>query len=117
MLWDPVEDKWSDVEPMNKRRSGVTGSVLPDGRFAVVGGINISDESESSDDALDLHDWEIYDPLLDEWQQMGTFNSETHAWSSAAATEHELFVIGGNGCLDEIFDIDMQRWVTLPESL
>eukprot|EP01047_Picozoa_sp_COSAG01_P029244 COSAG01_NODE_1998_length_8689_cov_36.410943_13_plen_158_part_01 len=57
-LWDPVKNVWTELPPMTTARKFAAGCVLPDGRFAVVGGTN-DDGSQ--------RDGEVYDCARNEW--------------------------------------------------
>ena len=58
-LYDPVKDRWTEVDSLNKPRSELSLVARPDGSAMVLGGLNSADEAYSST--------KVYVPDAREW--------------------------------------------------
>jgi hypothetical protein len=83
---------------------------MSDGRFAVIGGININGASMSSCEALvvsDANDGAHWVPL----QPM----HEPRSFFACAAVEGSVIVARGRDCKSaEVYDEELDRWLRLP---
>jgi len=108
---------WREMPAMSVARTGHSGCVLSDGRFAVLGGVDINNEPFSSCEALmagDDEHWEMLPPM-----------HEARSDFACAAVAGCIVVAGGYGGRDllgllirvrsaEVFDEVFNRWLRLP---
>jgi hypothetical protein len=117
-LWDPETNVWTELPPMTEAREDAAGCVLPDGRFAVVGGY-MGDEHMSRYD-----DGEVYDCARNEWTPlpapsgMGGGDRDCAALVPVAGG---MLILGGNATFRpveaELWDEESQQWLELPHGM
>ena len=83
-MFDPNENKWSQVASMSVARQGVCSATL-NGKFYVFGG---------SDGTNSLKSVEIYDPETNQWTD-GPEMPQPLVESFALAVDGEILLIGG----------------------
>ena len=84
--FDPSENSWEDVAPMNEARRSAFGAAM-NGKIYVAGGLYGEGES--------LHGTcEVYNPSTNEWQLMPSLNVPRHS-ASMVCFKEALYVIGG----------------------
>ena len=111
--WDPVQDTWTALPPLAlKTPDGAAGCVLLNGRFAVVGGVDMIDEHC-------LEDGEVYDPIAGRWDPLPNMATgrKDHALVAVAGG---MIAIGGaqmKGAADELYDEESGRWLALPHAM
>ena len=82
------------------------GCVLPNGRFAVLGGVGR--------DYIPRWDAEAFDPVSRAWQPLPPMPHRLEG-GAAVAVAGGLLAVGGNGHADAmLFDEESGRWFTLP---
>lgn len=86
--YNPADDSWQTLPPLNLPRSGFTAGVL-DGVIHVTGG-----ESLTSGNTFPTH--EIYDAAAQQWVMAPSMPTARHGLSSAVV-QNRWFVIGGSG--------------------
>jgi len=108
---------WREMPAMSVARTGHSGCVLSDGRFAVLGGVDINNEPFSTCEALTAGDdehWETLPPM-----------HEARSDFACAAVAGCIVVAGGYGGRDllgllirvrsaEVYDEVFNRWLRLP---
>ena len=124
--WDPVADRWSALPSMAVARFAAAGTVLEDGRFAVVGGAG-SDGKLRTDGA-------VFDPATGRWEELSDIvNLRSH--HAVVAVAGGMVAIGGTGghgavttalweeeeeeeeAAAELFDEESGRWFELPHAM
>jgi hypothetical protein len=116
-LWDPVTNVWTELPPMTEAREDAAGCVLPDGRFAVVGGYSTAH--------IRLDDGEVYDCARNEWTPLPAPSGMVAGGRDCAAlvpVAGGMLILGGeddtNGCVDaELLDEESQQWLELPHGM
>ena len=68
-MYNPIENSWVDVKPMNIERSGHSACVVQDKIF-VVGGKNAENKF--------VHEIECYDPTREDWSIVGEVEAELY---------------------------------------
>ena len=85
--YDPSENSWKDVAPMNEERHEAFGASM-NGKIYVAGGLYGRDQL--------LHNTcEVYNPSTNEWQLMPSLNVPRYS-ASMVCLEGALYVIGGH---------------------
>jgi hypothetical protein len=112
-LWDPVTNVWTELPPMTTARNLAAACVLPDGRFAVVGG----------DDSGHCFG-EVYDSARNEWTPLPAPIGMVGGVGECATL---LPVAGGMLILGRVaddrsterglLDVESQRWLKLPHGV
>jgi hypothetical protein len=114
---EAMDAAWTrrELPEMGVPRDGCGGCVMSDGRFAVLGGMDASEEPLSSCEALVVgHDehWEVLPPMR-----------EARSYFACAAVAGCIIVAGGGGRTPnglvrlrsgEVFDEVLGRWLHLP---
>eukprot|EP01047_Picozoa_sp_COSAG01_P054293 COSAG01_NODE_5918_length_3955_cov_16.718102_1_plen_278_part_00 len=139
-LYDPVTNVWTELAPMATDRSHAAGCVLPDGRFAVVGGYTMLDvgvQQQPDPNSVrtrqgrkSIHrDGEVYDPETNVWMPLPGLLSGCNSLSMSAHPQGRwgaalvpvaggMLILGGvaqDGLVEcELWDEDSQRWWRLP---
>jgi hypothetical protein len=97
---------WSELPGMNVGRAGCCGCVMSDGRFAVLGGLDMGGSTLSSFEALVLGDnahWEPLPPMHNAW-----------SFFTCGAVAGCVIVAGGDGLKSaELYDEELDRWLRL----
>eukprot|EP01047_Picozoa_sp_COSAG01_P052523 COSAG01_NODE_5531_length_4203_cov_8.341618_2_plen_521_part_00 len=115
-LWDPVTNVWTELTPMTTARLHAAGCVLPDGRFAVVGGTN-DDGSQ--------RDGEVYDCARNEWTPLpapfGMVGGHRYC-AALVPVAGGMLILGGyadDGSMaeGELWDEESQRWLEVPHGM
>lgn len=90
-MFDSWHGQWVPCSPMPTRRAGSAASVLPDGRFIVVGGYNERGIAEGL-----LASCDIYDPHKGEWDKEGAKPLSRARWGHGCAPlRGKVYVVGG----------------------
>jgi len=90
-MFDSWHGQWVPCSPMPTRRAGSAASVLPDGRFIVVGGYNERGIAEGL-----LASCDIYDPHKGEWDEEGAKPLSRARWGHGCAPlGGKVYVVGG----------------------
>jgi hypothetical protein len=113
-LWDAETNVWTELPSMTKARKHAAGCVLPDGRFAVVGGCSAAGDSLYSDG-------EVYDCARNEWTPLpapiGMVGGGRHC-AALVPVAGGMLILGGDGpdqsIEAELWDEESQRWLKLP---
>lgn len=87
LIYDPVEDRWSDGPPLNEARSGLGAGVI-DGKIYAAGGYILGNGVVSQKTA------EVFDPETNEWTSLPDMPDTRHG-ISAAMLDNKLYVFGG----------------------
>jgi hypothetical protein len=86
-MYDPQQDAWYDLAPMNMPRARHAAVLLPDGNIAVLGGINTSP----------LGSVEVYLPASDEWVEAEGLPSPMVDHAASIAGNNLVITGGQNG--------------------
>ena len=87
-IYDPATDTWTPTGEMNRPRGLPMGTVLPDGRVLVAGGILYRDR-----DAVESA--EIYDPRTGRWMETASMSSKRGLASLTLLPDGRVLVAGG----------------------
>eukprot|EP01047_Picozoa_sp_COSAG01_P010899 COSAG01_NODE_470_length_16575_cov_5.572408_27_plen_457_part_00 len=116
-LWDPVTNVWTELPPMATARLHAAGSVLPDGRFAVVGGRGHSDDDIQ-------RNGEVYDCGRNEWTPLPAPIGMVGGGRECAAlvpVAGGMLILGGRAndrsVEAELWDEESRRWLELPHGM
>jgi hypothetical protein len=116
-LWDPVTNVWTELPPMATARLHAAGCVLPDGRFAVVGG-----RGHPDDDIQRCG--EVYDCGRNEWTPLPAPIGMVGGGRECAAlvpVAGGMLILGGranDGSVEaELWDEESRRWLELPHGM
>jgi hypothetical protein len=115
-LWDPVTNVWTELPPMATARKHAAGCVLPDGRFAVVGGHNDSGDTK--------RDGEVYDSARNEWTPLpapiGMVGGGRHC-AALVPVAGGVLILGGDADVNaveaELWDEESQLWLEPPHGM
>ena len=85
--YDPDEDKWTTLQPMPSKRSGISGASLNNTSAAiyVFGGENLTNTYNNN---------EKYEVKIDKWQLQTPLPTPRHGLG-AASVDDKIYVIGG----------------------
>lgn len=88
-LYNPVNDTWSDIAPMNAARAGHTATLLQNGKVLVTGGANdlMSGAMNSST--------ELYDPVTDTWSAAADLPEGRFTSGAVLLPNGKVLVVGG----------------------
>ena len=105
--FDPNDDSFQEVAPMNKARHAAFGAAMND-KIYVAGGIRTRHRSGLLDSC------EVYDPSTDEWHLIASLCEPRHS-ASMVCFNGALYVIGGVKFTDrelsvEVFDSETNEW-------
>ena len=117
--WDPATNRWTVLPSMSVPRAGSAACVLPDGRFAVVGG-----HVDGGDFRVD---GEVFDPVARLWEplghlpQGGSYCRHGRTSYSVVAVAGGMVAVGGDcgeeRSYNELFDEESDRWLALPHPM
>jgi Kelch motif protein/galactose oxidase-like protein len=93
VVYDPDQDRWTDVQPLNKPRIGFAMVPTSDGGAMVIGGINAQDESFSST--------KIFHPDTRTWTDGPLLDRARAQPAAAAVSDGRIFVGSPTGHQDE----------------
>ena len=91
-VYDPSTDKWSDIAPMNSKRSGMAAAPLG-GKLYVAGGY---DGSSTARGCCQINSVEVYDPSTNKWSAVASMSNERRYALGAASLGGKLCVVGGS---------------------
>lgn len=118
-LWDPVTNVWTELPPMTKARLSAAGCMLPDGRFAVVGGCTRPAPSDT--DTTTQSDGEMYDCARNEWTPLPTpigMVGGGRQFAALVPVAGGMLICGGDAedrsVEAELWDEESKRWLKLP---
>ena len=104
--WNPVEDTWSVLAEMAKARYCAAGTVLADGRFAVIGGIGADNKQRK--------DGEVFDPAVGMWEALPE-QAVSRYNAALVPVAGGMVAIGGlQDAAAELYDVEDGRWMALP---
>ena len=108
-LWDPATGAWSALPPMVHARGAAACCILPGVRVAVLGGKGSQGIRK---------DAELYDPVTQQWEQLGQQMSYAHGGLGAVAVPGGLIVVSvKHSQSNELYDVESGRWFDLPGSM
>jgi len=99
---------WRELLPMGVARAGCRGCVLSDGRFAVLGGRDVSSQNVSSCEALSVGG---------HWKSMSSMHDARYLFASAAVAGCVVVAGGIHLKTAEVYDEGLERWLRLPYDL
>lgn len=106
-LYDPLKNEWEIVDTLNVARSNHSAILLHGGKVLVIGGQNYGNPTSPW-----LSCCEIYDPLKNEWTQVG--------FTNYAHSDHAAYIINNSNVLIvdtyyEIYNVSTNSSVYLGE--
>ena len=108
--FDPSEDSWEEVAPMNEARHDAFGAAMNE-KIYVAGGLQKDDGNLRA-----LNTCEVYSPSTDEWQVIPSLKVPRHS-ASMVCFKGTLYVIAGmkdnrksRELSVEMFDSDANEW-------
>jgi kelch-like protein 1/4/5 len=107
--FDPHTNRWTQVEPMQKRRGHVAVAVCHGFIYAIGG----HDSPRTSKDACRHDDGERYDPRTNQWTLITSFSRPKEALG-IAVVGNRLFIAGGYDGQSaddmETYDTESNQW-------
>jgi hypothetical protein len=93
-IYDPATGKFSPTGSMTEPRWGCTGTLLPDGRVLIAGGIATNSPLTSA---------EIYDPATGKFSSTASM-SGGHSWATATLLpDGRVLIAGGGTAMAELY--------------
>ncbi|MBK9260964.1 MAG: hypothetical protein IPM54_14275 [Polyangiaceae bacterium] len=125
-LFDPVDETWTAVTPMNIARAFHTATRLSDGRILVAGGGVPKKLGPEGSSVIGIVTWgnvyssaEIYDPVTNTWTLAGNMNEPRAEHQAVLLENGRVLVAGGKRdssgrmlASAEIFDPVKMTWTT-----
>jgi N-acetylneuraminic acid mutarotase/plastocyanin len=85
-VYDPVQDRWTEVPPMSTPRESLTATLLPSGSVLVAGGLNSVGAVNTA---------ELYDPKTNSWSPAGTMSNARESPAAVLLKTGKVLVLGG----------------------
>jgi hypothetical protein len=115
-LWDPETNVWTELPPMTTGHQYAAGCMLPDGRFAVVGGRGWGGRTTGVG--------EVYDCARNEWTPLPAprgMVGGVRAFAALVPVAGGMLICGGKPYVvspeGELWDEESWRWLKLPHGM